>query len=90
MCAFEVCVEKVLKDITPVYHQERQKDTVRKLNPIPFTAFLGQKLHIDQNDKLVRYGVIHICCVDGFSRKIVGFASVPLKNNLEIYEYVFR
>ena len=44
MRAFEVCVEKVLKDITPVYHQERQKDTARKLNPIPYTAFFGTKI----------------------------------------------
>ena len=91
MRASEVRVGKVLKDITPVYHQARRKDTARKLNPIPYIAqYFGQKLHINQNEKLVRYGVTHICCVDGFSRKIVGFASMPLKNNLEIYEHVFR
>ena len=45
---------------------------------------------MDQNDELVRYGVTHICFIDGFSRKIVGFVSMLLKNNLEIYEHVFR
>ena len=48
------------------------------------------KLHIDQNEKLVMYGVTHIGAVDGFSGKIVGFVSMPLKNNVEIYTHLYK
>ena len=61
------------------------------MNPFPYVArYFGEKVHIDQNEKLVRYGVTHICCVDGYSGKIVGFVTMPVKNNIEIYEHVFR
>ena len=36
------------------------------------------------------YGVTYICACDGYSGKIIGFASMPIKNNLEIYEHVIR
>ena len=63
----------------------------RRMNPFPYVArYFGEKVHIDQNEKLVRYGVTHICCVDGYSGKIVGFVTMPVKNNIEIYEHVFR
>ena len=70
------------------YHHQRQTDTARLLNPIPYGAsYFGHKLHIDQNEKL---GVTHICAVDGFSGRIVAFASMPVKNNVEIYKHIFR
>ena len=36
------------------------------------------------------FGVTHICGVDGFSGKIVGFIKLPLKNCAEIYANFFR
>ena len=65
--------------------------TIRQFNPIPYHAsYFGQKLHIDQNEKLVMFGVTHICAIDGYSGKIVGFISMPIKNNVEIYTHLFR
>lgn len=63
----------------------------RKINLVPYVArYFGEKVHIDQNEKLVHYGVTRICCVDGYSGKIVDFATMAVKNNIEIYEHVFR
>lgn len=45
---------------------------------------------MDQNEKLVMYGVTHVIAVDGYSSFIVGHASMPRKNNLVIYDKVFR
>ena len=65
--------------------------TARHTNPVPYYAeYFGHKLHIDQNEKLVMYGVTHICAVDGYSSKIVGFVTMPIKNNLEIYAHLYQ
>ena len=36
------------------------------------------------------FGVTHICARDGYSGKVVAFASMPVKNNVEMYKHVFR
>ena len=36
------------------------------------------------------YCVTHVCARDGHSGKIVGFVTMPVKNNLEIYNHLFR
>ena len=75
----------------PQYALERRRGTERRLNPIPYFAeYSGHKAHFDQNEKLVHYGVTHVCAVDGYSKKIVGFASMPVKNNITIYNEVYR
>lgn len=48
------------------------------------------KLHMDQNEKLCMFGVTHVIAIDGFSKKIVGHSSMPIKNNLTIYEEVYK
>ncbi len=84
-------VRKALHLANPGYQQARQARTERQLNPTPYRAsYFGQKLHIDQNEKLVMYGVTHICAIDGYSGKVVGFVSMPIKNNVEIYRHMFR
>ena len=53
------------------------------MNPVPYVArYFGEKVHIHQNEKPVCYGVTHICCVDGYSGKIISFATMPVKNNM--------
>ncbi|KAK1890739.1 Kelch-like protein 36 [Dissostichus eleginoides] len=47
---------------------------------------MGHKLHIDQNEKLV----IHVLSVDGFSSNIVSHSTMPVKNNLIIYQEVYQ
>lgn len=51
---------------------------------------MGHKIHIDQNEKLVMFGVTHILAVDGYSSKVVAHTTMPVKNNLRIYEEVYR
>ena len=46
---------------------------------------------MDQNEKLGQaYGCTHVALIDGCSRMIVGYASMPIKNPIVIYEFVFR
>jgi hypothetical protein len=55
------------------------KDTIHTAHHI------GHKLHIDQNEKLIRYGSNHILVIDGFSSRKIYFTKMPRKNNLLIY-----
>ena len=69
----ECLVGKALREVNPGYQQLRRSRANRRFNPIPYHAsHFGHKLHIDQNEKLVMYGVTHICARDGFSGKVVG------------------
>ena len=36
------------------------------------------------------YGIVHVAAVDGYSRKIVGFSTMPRKNPITIYNTIFR
>ena len=45
---------------------------------------------MDQNEKLVMFGVTHVCAIDVYSGKIVGFESMPVENNVEITSHMFR
>ena len=45
---------------------------------------------MDQNEKLAMFGITHVLAIDGYSGKIVGSTSMPVKNNLLIYENVYR
>ena len=65
-------------------HAQRTANVVHHLNPVPYRgSFFGEKLHLDQNEKLCMYGIVHILAVDGYSRKIVGFITIPKKNPIE-------
>ena len=84
-------VGELLNRINPTYHGARRTTTARTMNPVPYRAdYFGHKVHVDQNEKLVMYGVTHICAVDGFSGKIVGFVTMQVKDNIEIYTHLFR
>ena len=38
----------------------------------PYTAdYFGHKVHLDENEKLVMYGVTHVCAKVGYSGKVV-------------------
>ena len=61
------------------------------MNPIPYhVEYFGHKLHMNQNEKLAMFGVTHVLAIDGYSGKIVGSFSMPVKNNLLIYEKMYR
>lgn len=84
-------VGQSLKLVSPIYSRARRNSVARLTNPGTYRAdYFGQKIHIDQNEKNVMFGVTHVCAVDGFSRKIVAFSTMPIKNNYTIYETVYR
>jgi len=77
--------------VSPGYQNARQTATAHQTNPIPYHAdYTGHKLHIDQNEKLVMYGVTHVAAVDGYSGMILGLITMPIINNVEIYENLYR
>ena len=89
--AAQIRVGSALRRVNPYYHTERQSRTLLRTNPIPYKAdYFGQKVHIDQNEKLTMFGCTHVCAIDGFSGKIVGFVTMPVKNCVIIYEHLYR
>lgn len=89
-----VCEEKVgksLKRLDPHSQRQRQETAGRSLNPKCYSAdYFGHKIHIDQNEKLVMFGVTHVMARDGFSGMIVAFTNMPIKNNLVIYDQIYK
>ena len=80
-----------LRRVTPVYTYHRSSNTAKLLNPVPYQAdYFGHKAHIDQNEKLIMYGVTHVAVSDGYSGLIARFSTMPIKNNLTIYGDIFR
>ena len=72
-----------LRTVNPTYQHARRTATARQMNPIPYRAdYFGHKLHIDQNEKMVVWSDTR--------GKIVGFITMPVKNNIEIYSHLFR
>lgn len=84
-------IGSALRDVAPGYHGRRQLLTYRQINPVPYYAeYCGHKMHIDQNEKLAMYGATHVVAIDGYSGFILGLITMPMKNNLIIYENLFR
>ena len=87
----ENAVAKVMKKIYPYHASEKHFKAARNLNPKPYHAdYFGQKLHVDQNEKLVMYGATHVIARDGYSGMVVVIATMAIKSNLTIYEQIFR
>lgn len=83
-------VGKSLKRVDPENHVYRATVTHFQINPTPCTAsYFGHKIHIDQNEKMVMFGVTHVAAIDGYSGKIVSAVLMPIKNCLTIYEHVY-
>ncbi|XP_072564841.1 uncharacterized protein [Paramormyrops kingsleyae] len=88
--ASEGRVGQVLRSVQPQSHAARSQGA-RNLNPVPYNAeYMGHKIHLDQNEKLVMFGTTHVLAIDGFTSKIVSHSTMPIKNNILIYENVFR
>ena len=69
----------------------RRTSTTRAVNLIPYRAdYFGHKMHIDQNEKLVMYGVTHVAAIDEHSRFAVAGTTMPIKNNLTIYREIHK
>ena len=84
-------IGRSMQRVAPTAQIGRQRRAGRHLNPPPYTArFFGDKIHLDQNEKIAMYGVTHVMAIDGFSRKIVGMITIPVKNQISIYSTLFR
>ncbi len=84
-------ISRSLQRVAPTHYQEREQNTAKLLNPVPYQAdYFGHKMHLDQNEKLVMYGCTTVLAIDGYSSSVLAVASMPVKNNIEIYHSVFR
>ena len=84
-------LKRLLPAVAPVGHYARQTSSVDRSNPAVYSArYFGHKMHIDQNEKLIYFGVTYVMACDGFSGKIASGAVMLCKNNLIIYEEVYR
>ena len=84
-------VVNVLKKICPSTQAERCMQAGRLFNPKVYKVdYFRHKLHVDQNEKLVMYVVSHVVARDGYSGMVTGFTTMAVKNNLTIYEKMFR
>ena len=85
-------ISRALRAVAPMEHEARTRDLLIRTNPVPYFApYFGFKAHLDQNEKIGQdYGCTHVLMIDGCSRLIVGYTSIPIKNPILIYEYVFR
>lgn len=84
-------INKILKESNSTAFTARKNDTLDKTNPTPyFSPSFGYKGHIDQNEKLVRYGVVHAVFRDGFSGSIENWITLPSKNPIQQYSQFYR
>lgn len=84
-------VRESMRRVTPIYIERRRRESYRQLNPMPYYAeYHGHKMHVDQNEKLVRFGVTHVAASDGYSGKILGIATMPVKHPVTIYDELYR
>lgn len=84
-------LRSTLPAVSPQYHAMRTHDVVERTNPKVYIArYFGHRLHIDQNEKIAMYGLVYVLARDGFSGKIVAGAVMNRKNNMVIYEKVYR
>ncbi len=84
-------VRQSMTRVAPVYLQHRRSNTYHQLNPMPYYAeYYGHKLHFDQNEKLIHFGVTHVAAIDGYSGKLLGIITMPIKNPMLIYDDLFQ
>jgi hypothetical protein len=83
-------IAESLQQVAPINYNNRRQNTTNRTNPRPYFArYFGHKLHLDQNEKLVMYGVTHVIAIDGYSSKIIKYITLPVKNNI-IYDKIWR
>ena len=84
-------VGAALAKVYPGNHRKRQNKSEKQTNPILYRAdYFGHKLHLDQNEKLVMYVVTPVVAIDGHNRFVVAASTSPIKNNILIYDQIYR
>ena len=83
-------LKSALPRMSPQWHHARQQNSHERSNSSIYVArYFGHKLHLDQNEKLIHYGVTYVLARDGFFEIIVGAAVMQRKNKI-IYDEVYR
>ena len=71
-----------LQRVDPEGYEGRRHNILDRTNPVPYYASgFGHKLHLDQNEKLVMFGLTHVIAVDGYSGLIVTHTIMPIKTS---------
>ena len=84
-------VAESLKRVKAVTQEIQRQNTIDRDNPIIYDAlYFGKILHLDQNEKLGMFGVTYVTALDIYSGKIVAGVTTPRKNNLVIYDRIYR
>lgn len=84
-------IRRAMQHVAPGPLSARRRISHRISNPHPYVAHqFGEKIHLDQNEKLAMFGVVHVLAIDGYSRKICGLISIPRKNAITIYDKLFQ
>ena len=85
-------ISSMLGNVAPSAHNERAHDLLDRTNPaLYYVPYFGYKLLMDQNEKLAQeFGVTHVHVLDGCSRMVPGFITIPKRNPVLIYQYLFR
>ena len=84
-------VAESLKRVKAVTQEIQRQNIIDRDNPIIYDAlYFGKILHLDQNEKLGMFGVTYVTALDVYSGKIVAGVTTPRKNNLVVYERIYR
>ena len=76
-------VGNALKKICPSTQAERCMQAGRSFYLKVYKAdYSGHKLHVDQNEKLLMYGVTHVVARNGYFGIITGYTTMTIKINL--------
>jgi len=63
-------IAESLSPAAPIQHQQCQQSTLQLMNPIPYRVTAHrEKLHLDQNEKVIVYEMTHVVAIDGYSPK---------------------
>ena len=84
-------IGKSVKRVKAVPQEIQRQNTIDRDNPIICDAwYFGKILHLDKNEKLGMFGVTYVTALDVYSGKIVAGVTTPRKNNLVIYDRIYR
>ena len=63
-------ISRSLQRVAPTYSRQREQNTAKLLNPVPFQAdYFGHMMHLDQNEMLAMYVCTTLLAIDGIKAK---------------------
>ena len=86
----ETKISTILGENNSESQTKRQSVAGRSLNPKFYNAkYFVDKIHYNQNEKMGMFGVAHVYTRDGFSVKLVGYATMA-KRSILANDYIFH